>query len=241
MPGSADWKALADRLTGTLHLTTAPIGIAFSSEAPPDVPAFDAPMPSPSPDGRTGRVPAGCVFWVHAAAKVFTTETADHGNCSVGSFTHGLRSAEEVAGNGDVAALVGSGWAPETLLSVLPQVSGRPSHVTYGPLASFPGNPDVVMIRLNGKQLMVLSDAEPDMLIEGKPQCHIIPLARERQQVAASVGCMLSRVRTGMPSTEMTCAIPAARLAEVVEKLERTNSIDSVVAQYASEDAVRFG
>jgi uncharacterized protein (DUF169 family) len=241
MPGSADWKALADRLTGTLHLTTEPIGIGFSSEAPPDVPAFDAPMPSPSADGRTGRVPAGCVFWVHAADKVFTTETADHGNCSVGSFTHGLRSAEEVAGNADVAALVGSGWAPETLLTVLPQVSGRPSHVTYGPLASFPGDPDVVMIRLNGKQLMVLSDAEPDMLIEGKPQCHIIPLAREKQEVAASVGCMLSRVRTGMPSTEMTCAIPTPRLAELVEKLERTNSIDSVVAQYASEDAVRFG
>ena len=240
MPGSADWKALADRLTGTLHLTTAPIGIGFSREAPPDVPAFDAPIPSPSADGRTGRVPAGCVFWVHAAENVFTTETADHGNCSVGSFTHGLRSAEEVAGNGDVAALVGSGWAPETLFSVLPQVSGRPSHVTYGPVGSFPGDPDVVMIRLNGKQLMVLSDAEPNLLIEGKPQCHIIPLAREKQEVAASVGCMLSRVRTGMPSTEMTCAIPAARLAELVEKLERTNAVDSVVAQYASEDAARF-
>lgn len=241
MPGSADWKALADRLTGTLHLTTAPIGIGFSSSAPADVPAFDAPMPPPSADGRTGRVPAGCVFWVHAAEKVFTTEAADHGNCSVGSFTHGLRSAEEVAGNGDVAALVGSGWAPETLLSVLPQVSGRPSHVTYGPVGSFPGDPDVVMIRLNGKQMMVLSDAEPSLLIEGKPQCHIIPLARERQEVAASVGCMLSRVRTGMPSTEMTCAIPAGRLEELVEKLERTNAVDSVVAQYASEDATRFG
>ena len=240
MPGSADWKALADRLTGTLHLTTAPIGIGFTTEAPPGVAAFDAPMPSPSDDGRTGRVPAGCVFWVHAAEKVFTTDAADHGNCSVGSFTHGLRSAEEVAGNGDVAALVGSGWAPETLLSVLPHVSGRPSHVTYGPVGSFPGDPDVVMIRLNAKQLMVLSDAEPNLLIEGKPQCHIIPLARERQEVAASVGCMLSRVRTGMPSTEMTCVIPAGRLAELVEKLERTNAVDSVVAQYASEDAVRF-
>ena len=87
---------------------------------------------------------------------------------------------------------------------------------------------------------MVLSDAEPDLMIEGKPQCHIIPLARENQVVAASVGCMLSRVRTGLPSTEMTCAIPAGRLEELVEKLESTDAVDSVVARYASEDAARF-
>ena len=240
MPTSAQWKDLADRLAATLHLTAAPIGIAFSTAAPDGVPAFDAPMPAPTPDGRTGRVPAGCVFWMHAAERAFTTEAADHGNCSVGSFTHGLRTADEIAGNGDVAALVSSGWAPETLLDVLPRVSGSPSHVTYGPVGSFPGDPDVVMIRLNGKQLMVLSDAEPGLMIEGKPQCHIIPLARENQAVAASVGCMLSRVRTGLPSTEMTCAIPGPRLAALVDSLEKTNGIDSVVAQYASEDAVRF-
>jgi uncharacterized protein (DUF169 family) len=240
MPGSADWKALADRLAGTLHLATAPIGISFSSSPPEGVAAFDAPMPPAAPDGRTGRVPAGCVFWMHAVERAFTTEAADHGNCSVGSFTHGLRTADEVADNGDVAALVSSGWAPETLLSVLPHVSGDPSHVTYGPVGSFPGDPDVVLVRLNGKQLMVLSDAEPNLVIEGKPQCHIIPLARERQEVAASVGCVLSRVRTGLPSSEMTCAIPGPRLAEVVDKLERTDGVDSVVARYASEDAARF-
>lgn len=240
MPDSTPWKELADRLAGTLHLTTPPIAITFSDGPPSGVAAFDAPMAEPAPDGRTGRVPAGCVFWVHATARAFTTVAADHGNCSVGSFTHGLKTADEVAGNGDVAALVSSGWAPETLLSVLPAVTGSPSNVTYGPVGSYPGDPDVVMIRLNGKQLMVLSDAEPDLMIEGKPQCHIIALARERQAVAASVGCMLSRVRTGMPSTEMTCAIPGGRLAELVERLERTNSVDSVVAQYASEDATRF-
>lgn len=240
MQENADWKGLADRLAATLHLTTTPIGISFTDGAPPGVPAFDAPMAPPASDGRTGRVPAGCVFWVHGAERAFTTEMVDHGNCSVGSFTHGLCTAEEVAGNDDVAALVSSGWAPETLLAVLPQVSGRPSNVTYGPLRSFPGDPDVVLIRLNGKQLMVLSDAEPNLLIEGKPQCHIIPLARERQEVAASVGCMLSRVRTGMPSTEMTCAIPGPRLGELVDRLERTSTIDAVVAQYASEDAARF-
>ncbi|HEV2369255.1 MAG TPA: DUF169 domain-containing protein, partial [Acidimicrobiales bacterium] len=163
-----------------------------------------------------------------------------HTNCSVGSFTHGLNTAEEVAGNDDVAELVSSGWAPDTLLSVLPQVPGRPTHVTYGPLGSVPVDPDVVLVRLNAKQLMVMSDARPGMRIEGKPQCHIIPLSLQSQEVAASVGCTLSRVRTEMPSTEMTCAIPGSKLADVVENLERTNAVNSAVAAYAADDARRF-
>ena len=235
-----DWKQLSEALSSTLHLTTSPIGITFSDQAPAGIDAFDAPMAAPAEDGRTGRVPAGCAFWTHAAERTFTTVAEDHGNCSVGSFTHGLKTADEVASNGDVAALVGSGWAPDTLLSVLPSVSGRPSNVTYGPLADTSVDPDVVLIRLNAKQLMVLSDASPGLAIEGKPQCHIIPMARESQQVAASVGCMLSRVRTGMPSTEMTAVIPGPRLAEVVGALEETNRIDSLVAAYAASDAERF-
>ena len=55
-----------------------------------------------------------------------------------------------------------------------------------------------------------------------------------------SVGCMLSRVRTGMPNTEMTCAIPGSRLAEVVQQIKTTTVIDGTVANYASEDTRRF-
>jgi hypothetical protein len=57
----------------------------------------------------------------------------------------------------------------------------------------------------------------------------------------ASVGCALSRVRTGMPSSDNTCAIPASRLGEVVAALQRTADTDAIVARYAAEDAQRFG
>ncbi|MCG6900830.1 MAG: DUF169 domain-containing protein [Gammaproteobacteria bacterium] len=50
----------------------------------------------------------------------------------------------------------------------------------------------------------------------------MIAIAKELQEIAISVGCMLSRVRTGMPNTEMTCAIPGARLAEVVQQVKTT-------------------
>jgi uncharacterized protein (DUF169 family) len=119
-------------------------------------------------------------------------------------------------------------------------VATRPGAVTYGPLAGAPLTPDVVLIRVNGKQLMVLSDALPGLRVEGKPQCHIVAVAKEHGEVAASVGCMLSRTRTAMPSEEMTCAIPANRLAEVVARVRATAAVDAVVASYAAQDALRF-
>jgi len=51
----------------------------------------------------------------------------------------------------------------------------------------------VVLLRVNARQLMVLSDALPGLSIQGKPQCHIVALAKEHGVPAASVGCALSR------------------------------------------------
>jgi uncharacterized protein (DUF169 family) len=87
---------------------------------------------------------------------------------------------------------------------------------------------------------MTISDAVPELRIEGKPQCHIVPLAAQHGEIAASVGCALSRVRTGMKPHEMTCAIPAGRLPEFVEALRATVAADSAVATYAGEDKRRF-
>jgi len=240
MPALDHWPESAAAITSALNLTTPPIAITFSDSSPAGVEAYAAPMPQSTPDGRTGSVPAGCVFWTKAVDRTFTTVAADHGNCSVGSLTHGFATLEEVAGRSDVATLLESGWVTMDMVPGIPVVAERPETVTYGPLADTPVDPDVVMIRVNGKQLMVLSDALPDLRIDGKPQCHIVAVAKERGEVAVSVGCMLSRTRTNMPRTEMTCAIPANRLQDVIERVEATAAIDSMVAAYAAEDARRF-
>ena len=235
-----DWSALAARVTAALNPTAPPIAITFSPAPPEGVAAFDEPFVEPGPDGRTGRVAAGCVFWMKSLDRTFTTVAADHGNCSVGSFTHGFISMEEAATRPDVAALMESGWVTMEMVPGIPVVTEQPGAVTYGPLAETPIDPDVVLLRLNPKSLMVLADALPGLRIEGKPQCHIVAAAKEQGDVVASVGCMLSRVRTGMPNTDTTCAIPAGRLAEVVERVEQTSKADAIVARYAGEDAARF-
>jgi Uncharacterized protein conserved in archaea len=235
-----DWKTFASELKSLLNLQSPPLGITFSNDAPPDVAAFDANVPEPMPDGRTGKVPAGCVFWIEAAKKTFTTTPEDHANCSVGSLTHGLKTLEEVATNSDVAAILEAGWVTMDVVPQIPVVKERPNFITYGPLEETSVEPDVVFLRINAKQAMILSDAVPGLRFEGKPQCHIIPMAKEQNAVAVSVGCMLSRVRTGMSNNEMTCAIPARRVGEVINLLKSTAVADNAVAAYASRDAARF-
>lgn len=237
----SDWAQLSHQLIEALRLSAPPIAITFSEAPPPDgVDAFDTAMPDPLSDGRTGRVSAGCMFWMHATDRTFSTVDEDHGNCSVGSLTHGFRTLDEVADNDDVAALVESGWVTMDVVPQIPVVTQRPGAVTYGPLVETPTPPDIVMLRVNGKQMMVLSDAIPELRIEGKPQCHIIAIAKEQGVPAASVGCALSRARTGMPAAEMTCAVPGPMLGELVERIRTNAAADTTVARYAAQDAQRF-
>jgi hypothetical protein len=112
------WKELCESLTAALHPTAPP--------APEGVPAYDAPMAPPTPDGRPGRVSAGCVFWMKGTETTFATAPADHGNCSVGSLTHGLLSLSEAAGRADVSSLVSTGWVDETAFASIPTVKTRP-------------------------------------------------------------------------------------------------------------------
>ena len=236
----ADWNGLGEELKSRLGLEHAPLAITFSHEAPASVERVEGEPPPPLSDGRTGKVPAGCVFWIKAADGTFATAPEDHANCSVGSLTHGLQPLSAVAGNGDVSALVESGWVGTEMFPQIPTVAERPNAIVYGPLAEAKGAPDVVFIRLNGKQVMLLHDAWPGLRFEGKPQCHIIPIAKEQGEVAVSVGCMLSRVRTGMSNNEITCAIPWARLPELIEKLRAAQAADQRVAIYAADDSKRF-
>jgi uncharacterized protein (DUF169 family) len=241
---ASEWRDLSVRLTKALHLAVPPIFLAFQSERPEGVRQFDAAMSEPAADGRKGRVSASCVFWIQAGRDqgAFVTVPEDHGNCSVGQLTHGLKSLDEVAGNDDVAALLASGWVTPEMVPAIPVVTKRPGAITYGRLEAVPVgvDPDVVMLRVNGRQMMVLSDSVPDLRIEGKPQCHIVAVAKETGVPIASVGCALSRARTGMRPEEMTCAFPAGTFAGIVDQIEAIAATDSVVAKYATDDARRF-
>ena len=78
------YAELSSKIVSLLNLPTSPLAITFSDVTPQNAPAFKDKMSEPTSDGRTGRVPAGCVFWMKAAERTFSTAPEDHGNCSVG-------------------------------------------------------------------------------------------------------------------------------------------------------------
>lgn len=234
-----NYREIATQLEASLGLNAPPLAITFSKSAPAGVPHYEVPMPAPTPDGRTGPVSAGCVFWMKATDRTFTTNAADHANCSIGSFTHGFKTLEEAAKGADIAAMVECNWVSPEGFPLITHIKEKPGAVTYGPLSQAT-DPDVVFLRVNPKQAMVLVDGLQGVRFEGKPQCHIIPIAKELNQVAISFGCMASRVRTGMPNGEMTLAIPIGRIEEVIAALQKSAPAEYAVAGYASDDAKRF-
>jgi uncharacterized protein (DUF169 family) len=209
-------------LQDLLGLAVPPVAIAFSSDAPPRIERLERAMPPATADGRTGAVAASCVFWIEGTRGVFTTKAEDHGNCSVGSLIHGFKTMQEVAGNADVAALCESGWVTPEAVGSIAVVREKPASVVYGPLRDMPVEPSVILLRLNGKQQMLLHDAWPQLRFEGKPQCHIIPFAKERGEIAESVGCMLSR------------------MSALIERLRAARAANNAVAASAAEDSKRF-
>jgi uncharacterized protein (DUF169 family) len=95
----SQWNDLADRLTAALKPIAAPVGIAFASQGmASDALPYDASYPAPNESGRTAAVSAGCVFWMKAVEHTFSTNAADHANCSVGSYTHGFITLDRQRG-----------------------------------------------------------------------------------------------------------------------------------------------
>ena len=231
---------LSDALTDLLGLEHTPIAITFHDELPDDgVPRFDEPLSEPTEDGRSGRAAAPCVFWMLADERTFDTVAEDHGNCSVGRFTHGFAEAADILDKNDVAALLDVGWVTMETFSGVAALSRRPKGVRYGPLTAAIGVPDVVLLRVTPRQMMEIGDAvEIDW--SGKPQCQILPKAANEGVIAASMGCALSRARTGMGDDELTVAVPGHRVAELVAAIRPVTTADNAVVGYAVADLARF-
>jgi uncharacterized protein (DUF169 family) len=226
----------ASELVRLLGLTHAPVAISFHDTEPDGPPRFAEPMSEPTPDGRSGRVPAPCVFWAVGHESTFTTVPADHGNCSVGMFTHGLAEAADILDKSDVGTLLEVGWVTMEAFAGIAALDRRPAAITYGPLGT--ETPDVVLLRVSPRQMMEIADAVT-VEFSGKPQCQIIPRAAAGS-IAASMGCALSRERIGMSDDELTVAIPGVRLSELVDSLRSVCRADEQVVAYAAADKQRF-
>ena len=207
---------LPSGLASLLQLTSPPVAIAFIDEAPAGVPHV------------ASLEPAGCGYWRRAAeGEVFFTTADDHKSCPVGAHTHNVPlTPTEQEG---LMALVGTMVELSYLkMEEVPQIPTRKTPMqlaVYAPLARTPVDPDVVLVRGNARQLMLLSEAAQAAGIAGghpamgRPTCAVLPEAINSERTAASFGCIGNRVYTGAGENDGYFAIPGAQLRAVEDSL----------------------
>jgi uncharacterized protein (DUF169 family) len=199
-------------LVELLQLTSTPVAIAFVDTPPPGLPRVSA------------REPAGCGYWRRAAAgESFFTVADDHKGCPVGAHTHNVTLSPSE--HQELMGLVQT-MADLSYLKVdeVPQIPTRTTPLqvaVYAPLSATPVPPDVVLVRGNARQLMLLAEASQAAGVAGggatmgRPTCAVLPQAINSARTAASFGCVGNRVYTGAGESDAYFAIPGPQLAAV--------------------------
>jgi uncharacterized protein (DUF169 family) len=212
---------MSTRLEELLDLSLPPVAIAFLPEAPAGLARV-----------ATG-APASCSYWRRAAhGESFYTEAADHLGCAVGAHTHGVPTNEEQKGQlmGLVQTMVGLEYLAMEEVPQIPHRTppGDPAGfgvVAYAPLAAATFTPDVVLVRGDVRQLMLIAEAAQAAGVGsgaptlGRPTCAVLPQALQSARASASFGCVGNRVYTGAGEGEGYFAIPGTALGAIEEKL----------------------
>src|SRR5215510_9122455 len=179
-----------DQLQALLGLQWPPIAVAFQTSPPADLQQVEAPGPS------------GCTYWKLAAeGKIFYTDAADHYNCPIGSFTHGIdlppAKAQELEGL--VRTMIGLEYIRQEEIPTIPRRNTPFGVVLYARLSDAPFAVDVVLVRGNAKQMMLIAEAAGASglsggALMGRPTCAMIPAAMQGGYVTTSLGCIGNRV-----------------------------------------------
>jgi uncharacterized protein (DUF169 family) len=214
-----------------LKLEKAPVAVAFLAAPPEGVEKYAGEA-----------VPAGCTFWKLAMErKTFYTVPSDHYNCAVGSHTHNIalpagRAAEL---EDTIGFMVQSNYLAMAEVPGIPVLASSPAVIAYGPADSVSFTPDVVIVAVKPAQAMFLYEAAlkagaGNALTNtlGRPGCAILPLALGQQTTALSFGCAGNRVFTGIGEEDMYVAIPGAKYAAVMDKLQEVMTANCTMEEH---------
>jgi uncharacterized protein (DUF169 family) len=225
-------------LEDLLQLHTSPVAISFLPAALPDVPLVDS------------TAAASCGYWRRAAdGAVFATEARHHLNCAVGAHTHGVPTTDAQKGElmELVKTMVGLEYLTMAEVPLIPQRQGPFGVVIYAPLAKTPCAPDVVLVRGDVRQLMLLTEAAHAIGIGsgaptmGRPTCAVLPQAMSSARTSSSFGCVGNRVYTGLGAGEGYFAIPGPQLAALVEKLATIVNANNALEKFHEQRRTTIG
>lgn len=223
-----------DALTDLLGLSSPAVAIAFT----------DTPPVGLSRVVRSG--PASCDYWRQAASgRKFYTLADDHKACPIGAHTHHVLTSSEEQQQlmGLIQNMVGLRYIKMEEVPAIPRRATPLGVAVYAPLAAADVTPDVVLVRGNARQLMLLTEAAQLAGIAGvgpamgRPTCAVLPAAINSQTVSASFGCVGNRVYTGATENEAYVAIPGAHLGALVESLRTILEANAALEQFHRQRA----
>jgi uncharacterized protein (DUF169 family) len=224
-----EYAHIEKELIDALQLASRPVAIAFRDSPPPGVALID------------GTQPSGCSFWrLAAAGRTFYTVPSDHYNCPVGSYTHNitLPKERETELSGTLSLMVKVGYLRMEEVPGIPQLRTTPKVTVYAPLGETPIDPDAVLVSGTPGSLMVLHEAarraaQATVSLFGRPTCMAIPAALT-SGVASSLGCIGSRVYTGLADAEFYSVIAGTVFDKVRAELQTIVAANGALREYHS-------
>src|ERR1022692_4272273 len=138
-------------LQETMGLSSAPIAIGFSADPPAGLEKWER-----------GPVPAGCAFGREALnGRSFYTVPADHYNCAVGAYTHGIGLPPERGSEleGAVKLMVANDYLLMEEVAGIPTLEKAPAYISYSPAESATFRPDLILIAAKPAVAMLIYEA----------------------------------------------------------------------------------
>ena len=230
----SSYAGIAQTLTQSLKLTQPPIAVSLTDSIPAGVEKW------------SGHSPAGCRFWQEAASRVFATSAGDHNLCSIGLYTHNLEMTPASAADlGDALKVFAQlSYVREEDVAAIPVLASKPKHVVYGPLATIPMDPDVVLLFVRADQTLILSEASQQLEgglppAMGRPACAVIPQARNSGRSALSLGCCGARAYLDVLTDDVAVyAVPGATLGRVRRtELRYWRSANEILTKFHADPA----
>lgn len=223
-----DLSRIASILTTSLDLKTPPVAISFTDSPTEGLPA------------HAGQVAAGCRFWEDATIAPFVTTASDHSNCAIGVYTHNLpfTDAQQTDLADALKVFADLGYVREEDLPLIPVLQSQPHSVIYAPLAAAPLPPDVVLLFVHAKQILILTEATQQVENQiapamGRPACAVIPQVMNTGRAALSLGCCGARAYLDALADDVALfAIPGSKLAAYTERIEALAKANAVLSAF---------
>jgi uncharacterized protein (DUF169 family) len=227
------FASIAQTLTDALHLSQPPVAVSFADEVPPGVLFYQ------------GSVPAGCRFWQEATRRVFATVSVQHDLCSIGVYTHNLKTtpAQQKDLGDALKVFADLGYVRSQDIPLIPVLQTQASVVIYGPLAEMPLvpgalAPDVVLLFVRADQTLILSEASQQLEnglppAMGRPACAVVPQAFNTGRTALSLGCCGARAYLDILTPDVALyAIPGAKIEEFTERVAALALANTVLTAF---------